>query len=202
MDAGTLKDRITIQRFVKEDNDWVEHCKLWAGIRPLFAKEKVDRFDVGQSATHIFTIRLNNTINSTMRVLFNNRIYDIQQILPHFQKRDRMEMTCEELPPLIDRIAIKRQERAKGERNQVVLTEVPVREVQACIIDFQMNHTRSESDAIEWEYKGTLHFQLGEDIIKGDTITLPGHGDFFVAETDPGKHFLSVTALQERRGAE
>lgn len=200
--ATDLGYRITVERFEKELGIWVEHCKLWSGIRPLFAKEKHDRPDIGQDATHIFTIRLNKSINSTMRVLFNDRIYDIQQALPHFRKRDRLEMTCEELPPLIDQVSIKRQKRVTGERKQVTLEVLPVRDVQACIIEILEKHTRSESDPIEWEFKASLNVLLGEDITNGDLIVIPGKGDFFVVETKSGKHFLLVTALQEKRGAE
>lgn len=202
MDAGKLRHRIIVQQFDRENKIWVEKNRLWSDIRPLFAKEKIDRPDIDQNATHLFTIRFTRNLNSTMRFYFDNRPYDIQQILPHYQSRDRLEITCEELPQLLDTITIKRSQKIKGERNEAVLQQLPPRDISACILEITEEHKATANDPVTWKRKATLFVELGADILEVDTISLDGEGEFFVAEIKATRNFQHVTAFQEKRGAE
>lgn len=202
MGAGDFAYRITIQRFDKDIGTWVDEAKVWANIRPLSAKEVIDRGDVQQNATHLFTIRYSKRIKSTMRILFGGRIYDIQQILPHFQKRDRLEMTCEELHEMNDTVSVVRSEKVKNDRNVITSVPIPPRDVSCCIIEIQHGHNQNANDPVKWEKKAIIDFELDSNVREGDTISLPNLGDFFVVQARPAKHFLSVVAVQEKRGAE
>ncbi|WP_255433633.1 hypothetical protein [Brevibacillus sp. LEMMJ03] len=53
-----------------------------------------------------------------------------------------------------------------------------------------------------WEYKASLGFRLGEDVRKDDVLEIPGRGEFVVVDVIRGRRFLSVVAIQEKRGAE
>ncbi|MCR8998024.1 head-tail adaptor protein, partial [Brevibacillus laterosporus] len=141
-------------------------------------------------------------IKSTMRVIYKNKIYDIQSINEHFHKRDRLELTCEEQHEMSDRVTINRKKRINGERNLVLTEIIPIKEVSCCIIDVESGHSTAENDAIKWSKKAIIDFYLGEDVRAGDTISLGMNGEFFVVESKQTKHFLSVVALQEKRGAE
>ncbi|AYB39686.1 phage head closure protein [Brevibacillus laterosporus] len=201
MKSSDLRHRITIQT-MNHLGLWENVITLWSAIRPLFAKEKIERPDINQSATHLFTVRFRPDIKSTMRVIYRNKIYDIQSIGEHFQKRDRLELTCEEQHEMGDKVAVIRMKKNKGDRNLVMATAMPPREVSCCIIDIERGYKESDKEAVQWSKKAIIDFYLGEDVREGDTISLGMNGEFFVVESKQTKHFLSVVALQEKRGAE
>jgi len=201
MDAGKMKDRITIQ--TKDPSGaWVDLARVWSEIRPLFAKEVIERGDAQQNATHLMVIRVRSDLKSTARVIFRGRIYDVQSILPHFRYRDRLELTCEELHEMLDTVSVSRSEKVKGARNVVMSVPTAARDVLCCIIDVQHSHNQTGNDPVKWDKQAKIDFDLGEDVREGDTITLNEYGDFFIVEAKPTKHFLSVVAFQEKRGAE
>lgn len=101
-----------------------------------------------------------------------------------------------------DQITLTRQETIKGERNRVTTTELPPRTVYGCIRDVQSTWNQNNTDPAEWEYKASLAFPLQEDVRKDDTVDLPGHGVFVVVDVKTGHRFLTVTAVQWKRGAE
>lgn len=84
MRAGDLPHRITIQKFEKTRNEyghsveaWVDHVKLWSRVTHLSGRDLIAA-QAGQSETVArLKIRYREDINSTMRVIYKNRIYAI-----------------------------------------------------------------------------------------------------------------------------
>ncbi|GED55452.1 hypothetical protein NDK47_17715 [Brevibacillus ruminantium] len=102
-----------------------------------------------------------------------------------------------------DLIVLKRTETGRDERNRVTSVELPPRSIMGCIRAVESSWQRpANADPVEWEYKATLGFLLGEDVRKDDVLELSGRGDFVVVDVVPGRRFLAVVALQEKRGAE
>jgi|GEM_PF-410369 len=202
MTPGALRHRITLQQMTDGASDWIDVAKVWADIRAVSAKEKIDRADAEQIITHRITIRHRSDVKSVMRVLYGGRLFGIESALDPDERRRWLVLECEELHSLIDTVTVKRKERVKDGRNVVTSTDLPPRDVQACIVDVQYGYEQQGNDPVNWEKKATVDFELGEDVREGDTITLSAHGDFFVTQARPGKHFLQVVAIQERRGAE
>jgi hypothetical protein len=102
-----------------------------------------------------------------------------------------------------DQIVLKRTETGQDERNRVTSVELPPRSIMGCIRAVESSWQRpANADPVTWDYKALLGFRLGEDVRKDDVLELSDNGDFVVVETVPGRRFLSVIAIQEKRGAE
>ncbi len=101
-----------------------------------------------------------------------------------------------------DSITLKRSEMTRDERNRVKSIDLPTRTLIGCVRDVQSAWERIDNDPVEWEYKASLSFRLHDDVRKDDVLSLNGWGDFFVVEVKPGRRFLSVIAIQEKRGDE
>lgn len=198
---SALRHQVTIQ--VKQPSGaWIDFATVWAAIEPVSAKENIDRSDVEQSITHKIKIRYREGVISTMRVVYGGQLFSIESVVDPTERKLELELICEELPPLLDQLVLKRQQRMRGPRNEAILQELPPRKVSACIIDIAENHSASGNDPVKWTYTATLNFSLEEDISAGDVLVIAGRGDFFVTELNPTKNFLKVTAIQEKRGME
>ncbi|KMZ42514.1 MULTISPECIES: hypothetical protein [Bacillales] len=102
-----------------------------------------------------------------------------------------------------DQIVLKRTGTVLGERNIVSTTELPPRTVMGCVRAVESSWQRpTNADPVEWDYKATLSFLLGQDVRKDDRLELPNLGEFVVVDARPGRRFLAVTAIQKKRGAE
>jgi hypothetical protein len=104
---------------------------------------------------------------------------------------------------LNEQIVVKRMRTVLDERNRVVPVELPSRTVMGCIRAVESSWQRpADADPVTWEYKATLGFRLREDVRKDDILEIPGRGEFVVVDVIRGRRFLSVVAIQEKRGAE
>ncbi|WP_241254514.1 hypothetical protein [Brevibacillus sp. SYP-B805] len=102
-----------------------------------------------------------------------------------------------------DQIVLKRTGTALDERNRVVPVELPSRTVLGCVRAVESSWERpANADPVTWGYKASIGFRLGEDVRKDDVLEIPGRGDFVVVDVTPGRRFLSVIAIQQKRGAE
>ncbi|MED2007009.1 hypothetical protein P4V39_02600 [Brevibacillus borstelensis] len=102
-----------------------------------------------------------------------------------------------------DLIVLKRTETGLDERKRIVSEGLSSRNVIGCIRAVESSWQRpANAEPVTWEYKATLGFLLSEDVRKDDILELPGRGDFVVADVVPGRRFLAVVAVQEKRGAE
>lgn len=89
MKAGTLRDRITIQRKTGQvDTDgqpidaWEDVAKVWANVRHQSGSEAI-KADAEVSAVRAsIRIRWRTGINAGMRVLHAGQVYDIKAVLP------------------------------------------------------------------------------------------------------------------------
>ncbi|RFB28249.1 phage head closure protein [Brevibacillus sp. VP] len=200
MNPGELRHRIVIE--VRKDNKYVEFIKAWSKIRPLNAEEKINRPDIEQSVSHVIEIRYRKGITSIMRVRFRDRCFGIESVLDPDERKKSLNLMCEELLPLVDVIKVLRKAPVKNERNIVNMDNSITHHIQACITGIEDSFKRYENEPIEWGRKAEIICDLSEDIKTGDTLTLLGEGDFFVVEAIQGKHFLEITAHQDKRGAE
>ncbi|QDS32523.1 hypothetical protein [Brevibacillus brevis] len=102
-----------------------------------------------------------------------------------------------------DQIVLKRTGTVKGERNIVSTTELPLHTVMGCLRAVESSWQRpANADPVEWDYKATIGFLLGQDVRKDDRLEIPIHGEFVVVDVRPGRRLLAVTAIQQKRGAE
>lgn len=105
MQAGKLRNRITLQEPVKEQNPttgavintWRDVATLWAEVAPLSAREFIAaQASQGEVTTRI-TIRYREGVTLKHRILFRGRIYNIEGVLPDPRSgREYLTLPCSE----------------------------------------------------------------------------------------------------------
>ena len=85
--SGILRHRITIQRRVGEINQsgfttdtWEDVCTVWAGAANLHGREFFAAKAVQAEQTVKFTIRYRNGLDTSMRIVFDGKPYNITAI--------------------------------------------------------------------------------------------------------------------------
>lgn len=87
MMIGELKHRITFQVLITENNEngfeeemWKDYKTVWAKVSNLSGREFYQAATVHAEKTVKFMIRYINDIDESMRILFNQTLYDITAI--------------------------------------------------------------------------------------------------------------------------
>ena len=103
MRSGRLKHRIIIQTFSESKNDFGEGVKSWndyatayASITPLSAKEYF-KAGVQAEATHKVELRYIDGIKPKMRVLYGERIFDIESVINIREENRVLQLICTEV---------------------------------------------------------------------------------------------------------
>lgn len=83
MNPGELKKRFTIQKktYVEQPNGsnqetWQDYVTVWSSIKPLRTRNLLLAQQVGSSITEEVKIRYRTDINSTMRGIYQGKIYN------------------------------------------------------------------------------------------------------------------------------
>lgn len=87
MNSEKLKHRITLQVLETEANEngfqvetWVDFKDLWAAVTNLHGREYFEAAAVQAENTVKFTIRYTDEIDTTMRIFFKGKQYNITSI--------------------------------------------------------------------------------------------------------------------------
>lgn len=83
MRSGKLRQRITIQR--RDDSSsnwggtstWGTYATVWASIENMRGKEGINLNRIRSESTHIIIFRYIAGVNNSMRIVFQNKTYDI-----------------------------------------------------------------------------------------------------------------------------
>ena len=103
MRAGSLKHKISIEIYTSSTNEFNEETKQWefyrsvyASITPLSAKEYF-KAGVHSEATHKVEIRYISEITSKMRIIYDNRIFNIESVLNIREENKTLQLICTEV---------------------------------------------------------------------------------------------------------
>lgn len=87
MDIGKLNKRITIQELSKITDDegyvkeeWFDYKTVWAYCKPHSANEYYKANAVNSKASIKFNIRYCRGLDTSMRIKYNNKFYDILSV--------------------------------------------------------------------------------------------------------------------------
>lgn len=100
LDAGTLRDRITIQRRLQggalgqPSKNWETVAQVWANIRFGSGSEAIRSGQSVSEAKCSIRIRWRTGITSDMRVVSSGTNYEIQAVLPDMQGREHVDLVC------------------------------------------------------------------------------------------------------------
>jgi SPP1 family predicted phage head-tail adaptor len=103
MDAGKLRNRITIQqRTLVQDSygqpieSWADFATVWAEIRSLSGRESLVASAVQGVTNYEINIRFKAGITQSMRVAYKSRYLDIQSIVTDFDLKKKTTLFCTE----------------------------------------------------------------------------------------------------------
>lgn len=104
--AGSLKDRITIQRHTQERGAfgapkpgaaaWVDLAKVWADVKHPSGLGAIKAGAEVSIVRASIRIRRRADVLAGMRVLFGAAVYDIEAVLPG-QTRDYLDLACKKV---------------------------------------------------------------------------------------------------------
>lgn len=104
MNAGTLKHRLTILIPYQLYNwggggtiSWITYATVWGEIIPLRGKERFDDDKIKADISHVIKIRYKKGITPSMRITFNDRIFDIKNILNKKEEDRELQIECLEV---------------------------------------------------------------------------------------------------------
>ncbi|MEN3132503.1 phage head closure protein [Bacillus albus] len=106
LNASDLNKRITLQ---KKSNDyhtdeegnpiekWEDVATVWAAVKPLRGREFWQAASVNAENTIRVEIRYRKGITNNMRILYGNRLLDINSVIDVEEKHRDMHLMCKEV---------------------------------------------------------------------------------------------------------
>jgi SPP1 family predicted phage head-tail adaptor len=75
---------------------WQNIATTWAKVEPASAKERYFADKIEHNVTHVITIRSLGLLDTSMRVVFRDRVFHIRGIRDELERRRWMMLNCEE----------------------------------------------------------------------------------------------------------
>ncbi len=104
MQIGKLRHRIILEdkqitrdSFGAEVFEWVQVSEVWADISPLSGKEFVAFKQINAEISVRVTMRYQPGIDTEMRVLFKDKIFEILSIINPDEKNIALVLMCKEV---------------------------------------------------------------------------------------------------------
>ena len=102
MNAGTLRDRVTVQQATENRNrlgesisEWATFTEVWASVQGVSAREFLLAGQQQVEVSHRVKMRYLNGLTPQMRLLWRGRTLEIISILEH-ENRSVHELICQE----------------------------------------------------------------------------------------------------------
>lgn len=103
MKIGKLRHRITIQEYTEtrdsfgaEIKNWTDKAFVYASVTPVSGREYYAASQVHSEVTAKVLIRYLPGIESTMRVLFDGRVFEILSVINTEEKNTELVLMCKE----------------------------------------------------------------------------------------------------------
>lgn len=101
MRAGELRNKIEIQNYVRIENEVGEEVKQWKLYRKLWSKfynsSVKDQLKAGKDAASIvyeIVIRYRKDIDTTMRIVYKNKNYNIDHVVNYKEQNIETHLFC------------------------------------------------------------------------------------------------------------
>jgi SPP1 family predicted phage head-tail adaptor len=105
IEAGKLRNRVTIQQYTAAKNDygedikaWTDYYDCWASIEPLTGREYFDSQQIVPETQSRVVIRYKEGVAPTMRVKWGDIYYDILSVLNIQEKNKKLELIVKAFP--------------------------------------------------------------------------------------------------------
>jgi SPP1 family predicted phage head-tail adaptor len=104
MKTTNLRNRITLQqKLITKDPEgipmetWQDTITIWAAVEPLRGREYFQAATVQSQNMTRFTTRYHKGITSEIRILYDNKPYDIQSIIDVNGRHQQLELMAKEV---------------------------------------------------------------------------------------------------------
>lgn len=104
MNIGRLRHRITLQKLSHRPNDygatvaeWLDVATVWAEVKPLSGREYFSADQIQAEVTTVIWLRYLANIDSTMRVKFDDRSFEIVSVINHKEQNRALQLQCKEV---------------------------------------------------------------------------------------------------------
>jgi SPP1 family predicted phage head-tail adaptor len=105
MRAGLLRNRVTFQKLVAVRNEYGEDVSEWhdlapdemVQIIPISGDERYQSDHLDTVVGHKIRMRYRRGIDNTMRILFGDRIFDIDAVINVHEKDRELHIMCTEV---------------------------------------------------------------------------------------------------------
>ncbi|WP_164906074.1 phage head closure protein [Gudongella oleilytica] len=104
MKIGRLRQRIVIEEsiagrdsFGAETSGWIQFAKVWADVAPVSGREFLAFKQINAEISTKVTIRYLAGVTTEMRVLFKDRIFEINSIINIEEKNVSLLLMCKEV---------------------------------------------------------------------------------------------------------
>ncbi|MDE9545525.1 phage head closure protein [Xenorhabdus bovienii] len=102
MQAGRLRNRITLQNFIQVNlpsgqrmQEWQDIATVWAEVKHISGRELLASGAALSEATVRIWLRYRSDVTSASRLVFKGQIYDIQAVIPD-GKCTQLELLCKQ----------------------------------------------------------------------------------------------------------
>ncbi len=104
MKVGMLRHRIVIQEnrvsrdsFGAEISEWIQFAVVWAEVSPISGREYVSFKQINAEITTKITIRYLAGVTTEMRVLFKDRVFEIDSVINPEERNISLFLMCKEV---------------------------------------------------------------------------------------------------------
>jgi SPP1 family predicted phage head-tail adaptor len=104
MNPGKLNKRITLQSYqsIKDDEgivskQWVNLMTVYASVEPLSGREYWQAAATQSENTVKFLIRYKQNITSDLRLIYNNKSYDVKSVIDPNEAHKELILMCAEV---------------------------------------------------------------------------------------------------------
>lgn len=104
MNPGELRHRVTIQQPAENESSmgtvvegWQPYATVWAAVEPLRGREYLQTLETHSELTARIRIRYLAGITPNMRVLYNNRIFNIVAVIDVDERHRELQLMCSEV---------------------------------------------------------------------------------------------------------
>jgi SPP1 family predicted phage head-tail adaptor len=103
MKIGRLRHRIKLQTYTAfrdsfgaEEPEWTDVATVWASVTPASGKEYFASAQTNAELTTKITMRYLSGITPNMRVVFDERIFEIVSVLNYEERNVELNLLCKE----------------------------------------------------------------------------------------------------------
>lgn len=104
MKIGRLRHRIVIEEssagrdsFGAEVSQWIQFAKVWADVSPVSGREFASFKQINAEITTKIIIRYIAGITTEMRILFGDRVFEIDSVINPEEKNISLLLVCKEV---------------------------------------------------------------------------------------------------------